>query len=224
MKRRFLSPEELETIRRLYADMPTKALARQIGLLEAQVYRAAKNLGVRKSESYLASPDACRLRRGDEIGKHHRFPKGHVPANKGKRSPGVSHGRMATSQFKKGQPSGNTMPLGARRTIGGYLYRKTSEVPKVPYTVNWKPEHHLIWEEHTGTKVCFRTHALVFKDGDRSHVEFSNLELITRKELRRRNSIHELPEQIQEVLHLKALINSLITRRRKKESIGNYIH
>jgi hypothetical protein len=76
MKRRFLSPEELETIRRLYADMPTKALARQIGLLEAQVYRAAKNLGVRKSESYLASPDACRLRRGDEIGKHHRFPKG----------------------------------------------------------------------------------------------------------------------------------------------------
>jgi len=61
-------------------------------------------MGLTKSAAYLASPAACRLRKGDNVGAARRFRPGHVPANKGLRRPGWSTGRMAETQFKK---SGN---------------------------------------------------------------------------------------------------------------------
>lgn len=215
--RRRRSSEQLVEIRKHYANMSTAELAQRIGLSVASTYHAAHKMGLHASAEFMSSPAACRLRRGDEVGKAFRYPKGHVPANKGKRSPGFAPGRMATTQFRKGQAPRNNMPLGSTRLIDGYLYRKTSEIPGVPYTCNWTPEHYLIWRKTHGP--IPPKHVLIFKDGCRSHIDLDNLELITRAELARRNTIHNLPEDLKEVIRLNASIKRRIRRiEREKQN------
>jgi HNH endonuclease len=130
---------------------------------------------------------------------------------------GWAPGRMKDTQFKSGQKGWNWMPVGATRLIDGYLFRKVCDVSKVPYYVNWKAEHHLIWQKATGQRRVPRGHALIFKDGNRLNITLENLELITRKELRARNSIHALPEELKEVIRLKGAINRQITYQSRRQ-------
>jgi hypothetical protein len=118
---------------------------------------------------------------------------------------------MKETQFKKGERSQNYMPLGSTRLIDGYVYRKVSDVPNVPYTVNWKPEHHLIWAKVHGP--IPRGHALKFRDGDRMNTRLDNLQLITRRELMRRNTIHNLPQPLKSTIHLLGQLNRHIRER-----------
>lgn len=212
--RRRWNDAELAIIRERYADTPTAELAREFNRPVYSVYNAAERLGLNKSAEFMASPAACRLRRGDQVGKAYRYPKGHVPANKGKRRPGWSPGRMSETQFKKGQ-STNIMPLGATRLIDGYLYRKTREIPNVPHTRNWELEHYLIWAKVHGPVPT--GHVLVFKDGNKAHIALDNLEVITRADLARRNSIHHLPEDLKEVIRLNASLKRRIRRIEREE-------
>jgi hypothetical protein len=75
------SPAELDVMRRHYADRPTAAIAAQLGRTVGQVYQCAERNGLRKSAAYLASPEACRLRRGDNVGAESRFKPGQAPHN-----------------------------------------------------------------------------------------------------------------------------------------------
>lgn len=51
-----------------YPHEPTLALARDLRRSLVAVYGRANVLGLTKSAEYMASPDACRLRRGDHPG------------------------------------------------------------------------------------------------------------------------------------------------------------
>ena len=62
--RRPWSPADEQLLRELYPDTPTGDLARRLGRTPESIYGHADKLGLRKSEAYLASPAACRLRRG----------------------------------------------------------------------------------------------------------------------------------------------------------------
>src|SRR6202012_2284795 len=86
---------EIRILRKSYPNLPTKELARLLGRSKSAVYGQAGLLGLRKSATYLASPEACRLRRGHNVGERTRFLQGHAPANKGLRRPGWAPGRMA---------------------------------------------------------------------------------------------------------------------------------
>ncbi|HYM24943.1 MAG TPA: hypothetical protein VEU08_17120, partial [Vicinamibacterales bacterium] len=99
-------------LRKLYPDLPTVDVAKQIGRTIKATYARAKEMGLHKSATFMASPAAYRFRRDYHAGWEHRYPKGHVPANKGLRRPGysVGRGRMQETQFKKGVPSRNYMP------------------------------------------------------------------------------------------------------------------
>jgi hypothetical protein len=207
-----------ERLRRLYPDTPTAEVARKMRRTLTATYARAKILGLAKSAAYLASPAACRLRRGDHVGAAFRYPKGHVPANKGTRRPGWSVGRMKETQFKKGE-STNRMPLGSTRLIEGYVYRKVSEVPHVAYTVNWKPEHHLLWTAAHGPIPA--GHALRFKNGDRLDVRLDNLELITRRGLMARNTIHNLPPQLAQTVQLIGALTRQINKRTRGDDHDN---
>jgi hypothetical protein len=57
---------------RIYPDTPTADVAGRLGRDPVNVYHRAAKLGLRKSPAYLASPAACRLRRGDNIGAPHQ--------------------------------------------------------------------------------------------------------------------------------------------------------
>jgi len=57
-KRKTWITEEREQLRRDYADTPTSVLAKRFGCTEQAIYSKARVHGLRKSETYLASPDA----------------------------------------------------------------------------------------------------------------------------------------------------------------------
>lgn len=196
-------------LRELYPDASTADVAKRMRRSVSAVYGRAKKLGVEKSEAYRLSPAACRLRRGDNVGAAYRFQKGHAPANKGLRRPGWSAGRMRETQFRKGEFPANHDPdfyvLGALRVnTDGYIDMRVSFDPGA---LGWKPLHRILWEDEHGPVPD--GYALTFKDRDRLNVDLPNLELISRADLARRNSIHNLPPE------LKGAITALATLKRK---------
>lgn len=213
--KRLWSAADDRTLREIYPDTATTVVAQRLRRSLTATYGRARLLGLSKSAAYLASPDACRLRRGDNVGAAFRYPKGHVPANKGTRRPGWAPGRMRETQFKRGTLNGHAaahlMPIGSTRLIDGYVYVKVAAVPNVPHTVNWLPLHVIEWERVHGRMPA--GHCLWFKDGDRLHVDLENLELRTRAENMRRNSIHHLPKPLAETIQLLGALNRQIRRR-----------
>ncbi len=216
---------ELDRLRKLYPARPTQKVAELLRRSVCSVNGAAHKLRLRKTEEYLQSPEACRLRRGEpRPGVAHQFPKGHVPANKGLRSPGWSPGRMRETQFKKGQRSGkaaeNWKPIGTVLTDGeGYQRIKVREAMHGEATgfgnsSVWPQLHRQVWEQHHGP--CPLGHVVVFKDRDRKNCAIENLECISRGDLARRNAMwgrypRELIEAISMNGALKRKLRSLQT-------------
>jgi hypothetical protein len=213
--KRLWSKADDAILRRIYPDTPTPVIARQLRRTVASTYGRAMKLSLHKSAAYLASPAACRLRRGDHVGARTRFQPGHVSHNKGLRRPGWGPGRMKETQFKAGVPSWRTMPIGSTRLIEGYVYRKVSDVPKVAYMVNWKPEHRLIWERAHGPVPA--GHVLVFRNHDQTDVRLDNLACITRRELMARNSVHTLPEPLAKTVQLLGALTRKLRRSTRDE-------
>lgn len=211
MPRRFWTVAEDERLRREYPELSTAVLAGLMRRTRTSLYARAKNLGLVKSDAFHASVDAYRFRRGQGGGVAFRFPKGHAPANKGLRRPGFGPGRMKDTQFKPGVPSHRYMPIGSTRLIEGYVYRKVSDTPNVAYTVNWKPEHHLIWTRRRGPIPA--GHALRFKNGNRLDVRLGNLELVTRRALMLRNTVHNLPKPLAQAVQLLGALTRQIRKR-----------
>lgn len=216
MNGRPYTERELATVRKLYSDTSTSVIAQKLGRPLPVIYRIAKTLGLRKSEEYRAKVQAEINANLVEVGKAHRYHKGNVPPNTGTRRPGYAPGRMAEHQFKKGE-STNKMALGSTRLIDGYVYRKVSEIPNVPHTRNWRLEHHLVWEKAGRKPIKFRTHSLIFKDGNRLNTALENLKRITRKKNMLRNSIHtQYPKPLVDLI----MLNGALKRQLKKK--GTY--
>ncbi len=210
------SAEDHKVLTRLYPHHPTAWVAGQLDRSVCSVNGRATKLRLRKESLYKAQAwRLCGLQL-DEAGKPHRFQKGLVPANKGMRRPGWHAGRMRETQFRKGQRSGKAAAhyksLGATRLIDGYLYVKVAEVMNVPYTVNWKPVHVLNWERANGRPLP-AGHVLRFLDRDRMNVAPGNLELLTKSENMRRNSVHRLPKELVQVVQLRGALVRKINKR-----------
>ena len=109
-----------------------------------------------------------------------RFKKGHIPANKGTHPPTV--GRMAETQFKKGNLPGNTKPIGYERiTKDGYIEVKIKMRPSHPScNDNFKFKHRLVWEEAHGP--IPKGYKLTFLDGNKQNCVLENLALVTEAE------------------------------------------
>lgn len=164
-------------LRTLYPDMSTAQVAHRLGRSLSAVYNHARMLGLRKSETYLASPAACRLRRGDHVGAAYRFPKGHVPHNKGQRMP--YNANSAKTQFKKGGVPPNVKYLGHERVnVDGYVEISIAETnPHTGYERRYVLKHKHLWEQLHGPVPA--GHCLKCL-GDRLNTDPSNWELIPR--------------------------------------------
>jgi hypothetical protein len=212
--KRLWSATEEALLRSRYPHEPTPVTARALRRTVCATYNRAQLLGIEKSAAYLGSPDACRLRRGDNVGAQFRFKKGDVPANKGLRRPGWSPGRMKETQFKKGARNGVAVrlykPIGTERiSKDGYLERKVND--DLPLQARWRSVHLIVWEQEHGPLP--KGHAVRFKNGDRTDIRLENLECITRRELMARNSVHNLPKPLVETIQLLGALNRQIRRR-----------
>lgn len=214
--KRLWEPADDEVLRQRFPDTRTATLATELGRTRQAIDARSKILGLHKSAAYLASPAACRLRRGDHVGAAYRFPKGHVPANKGLRRPGWGPGRMKATQFKPGVAT-RWMPVGSRRLIDGYTYIKLTDVRQVPHTHNWFPEHVIDWEIAHRRPVP-PGHALRFKNGDRTDLRLDNLELISRRALMGQNTVHNLPAPLPQTIQLLGALRRQIRRRDARTS------
>lgn len=213
-----------------YPDEPTASLARELRRPVGSVYQRAQKLGLKKSAKYLDSPAACRLRRGDNVGAGTRFRKGEAPFNKGlKRGRGWAPGRMSETQFKPGMRTGiaarNWRPVG---TIlpdpEGYLRIKVREAqPGEPYGFGnprvWPFLHRHLWEQANGPIPA--GHALVFKNKNRQDVRLDNLEMLSRADLMRRNTVHNLPKPLAETIQLLGALRRQIRRKAKAHEEQN---
>lgn len=100
------------------------------------------------------------------------FPRGHVPANKGRK--GIIHPGSEKGWFKPGHTPVGKMPIGTILVKSdGYLWRKIGEGAR-----EWRQEHILRWEEAHGPVP--EGHVIIFKDSDRTNVDLSNLACITK--------------------------------------------
>lgn len=202
-------------LRAQYPDTVTAEIARTLRRPVRQVYARAQALGLRKSEAYLASPAACRLRRGGDIGKAYRFRPGQTPANKGLRRPGYAPGRMKDGQFKKGQLNGQAAkrfhPIGSTRLVSGYVYRKVAAVSG-PWARNWRPEHWLVWEAAHGPVPP--KHVIAFRDGNRQHCALENLVCVPRAAMADQNRMWtRYPKELASAMHLAGALKRQIRRK-----------
>lgn len=218
MNGRLWTDADIAALRARYPDTSSKVLAVELGRPLSSVYGMAGKLGLRKSAEYLSSPEACRLRRGDNIGAPYRYPKGHVPANKGLRRPGWAPGRMRETQFRKGQFPRNKDPefyvLGALRVNSdGYIDMRISFAPGA---CGWRALHKILWEDANGAVP--NGHCLYFKDGDRLNVEIENIGVRSFADAMRRNTIHNLPPKLRSTINL---LGQLKRRIREKQDRGS---
>lgn len=96
--RRFWTDQEREVLRTRYPHEKTEGIARDLRRPLPAVFAMASKLGLEKTPEYLASPDACRLRRDSTAGAATRFQHGHRPWNIGTHY--VAGGRSAETRFK----------------------------------------------------------------------------------------------------------------------------
>lgn len=214
MKRRAWTSEDDAVMRARYPDVPASQLATELRRSVRAVYQRAKILGLSKSAAFLSSEQSGRLQKG--AGAATRFVKGRVPHNKGVRRPGWAPGRMAETQFRPGERRGVAVrlykPIGTERVSrDGYLERKVND--DLPLQARWRAVHLLVWEEANGPLPP--GHAVAFRNGDKRDIRLDNLELISRRELMRRNTVHNLPQPVAQVVQLLGAVRRQINRRER---------
>lgn len=202
------TPDQLAVLSARYPNERTDKLAASIGRTVSATHQRANQLGLRKSAEYLATPDAGR-KDGNRGGKA-RFKKGQIPWNKGMK--GLDIGGKET-RFKVGSKPQKWKPIGAERICkDGLLVRKYFDTGVK--SIDWVAVHVYVWTQHNGPVPA--GHAVVFVDGNNRNFDPENLECVTRAELMRRNSVHNLPKELAELCQLRGALNRQINKRASK--------
>lgn len=215
------TPEEVATLRAEFADSRTDDLAARLCRSYTTVAQKAAKLGLRKSAAYLASPECHRFDGIKGIGS--RFVAGHQTWNKGKPgSTGVQAACRAT-QFKPGRPANearNYKPIGSVRVCAdGYLEKKLSDDPSLPPKQRWVAVHRLVWEAENGPIpdgwiVVFRPGQ---KTTDEAAITLDRLEMLTRAENMKRNSLYaKYPPELARLVQLRGVLNRQINSKAKE--------
>ncbi len=207
---------EVHELRAIYPNSPTREVARRMGVSVHQVNGKRAMLGLHKEAAYLAGPYK-KLLAGLGNGIRHRFPKGHVPANKGLRRPGWFAGR---TQFQKGQRPRNTLPVGTvMPNSAGYMRIKISDAPEPSHAKgansrNWEFVHRRVWEAAHGP--IPKGHRIWWKDRNHGNCALENLELLSDAEHMRRTTIHNLPPDLKKACQALGAVRRKLTLIRKK--------
>lgn len=214
--RRPWTEHEVAMLRAHYADWITADLARAIGRPIGHVFSKAQKLGLRKGEAFLASSASGRILKGGKLGQAHQFQPGMTPWNKGLHY--QAGGRAAESQFQPGSKPHTWRPVGSLRiNADGYLQRKITDTGYAPR--DWQSAHTLAWVEAHGPVPA--GHVVVFKPGrrttDPAAITADAVELVTRRELMARNTVHNLPRPLAEIAQLRGAIKRQINQRTPKD-------
>ena len=194
-----------EIIKQRYPFEPTKKIADDLNLTESQVYNRAFAMGIKKDPVYLRS---TQFPAGYLGGKATQFKKGQIPPNKGQKMSKEVYEKVSATMFKKGSVPSNTQPVGTinkRQDTNGKFYSYIKVANQ-----NWQLLNRYLWEQNFGKIPPGMI--VIFKDNNEDNFEISNLELISKKENMLRNTMHQYPLEIKQILILK---NKLIKKTTK---------
>lgn len=212
-RRRPWTEAELELLRRHFSDSKTDDIARALGRSYSSVAQKALGLGLEKSKAWLNSPASGRT--DGKVGVQTRLHLGQQPWNKGMK--GLDIGGMGT-RFQAGHKPHTWQPIGSHRiTKDGYLQRKVTDTGSTPH--DWKSVHQLMWEAANGPVPP--GHVVIFKPGRKTTepdaIKTEHLELVSRSELMRRNTVHRYPKEIADLMRLRGVVNRTINKRMKTD-------
>jgi hypothetical protein len=219
MTRRAWDAWEVALLRQSYATYRTGVIAQVLGRRESNVYQKATKLGLKKDRECVRQWSREAMADPNHGGHRSRFVQGQEPANKGKKHPpGWSPGRMSQTQFKRGNKPVTWLPVGTYRVNDGMLERKVNDLPGPP-NVRWHAVSRIVWEEAHGPVP--KGHVVVFKPGRQTteleDITLDAVELITRRELMRRNSVHTVyPPELARTVQLRGVLTRAINHRSKE--------
>ena len=210
MSRHVWTDPEIAVLRELYPSAPTQAIADLLTLPVYRVYAKANALGLRKNQEHAEAMKA-KLRAAmldpDHPGRRCQFHKGLVPWNKGVK--GLSYEGSKPTQFKAGHRPHTWRPIGSDRVSKeGYLQVKLYDTGCTRR--DYVPVHHLVWELHRGP--IPGGYRVTFKDRNKTHIIIANLELVSVADMMRRNTVHNLPQPLPELIQLRGALKRKINR------------
>jgi hypothetical protein len=185
--------------------MNTADLAKILNRPLSGVYGKAYLMGLKKSKEYLVKMLEKESKKLAEFGKNYQFKKGNVPYNYGKKMSTLLYEKCQKTMFKKGRKPHNTKKEGEEsKSIDGYTYVKISDN-------DWRLKHRVIWEKVNGAIPT--DHIVVFKDNNLTNFDINNLLLISKAENMLRNTIHQYPEPIQQIIKLNNKLKKKINAK-----------
>lgn len=222
MTRRPWTDAEREEVRRRYPDEVTADIGRDINRSVGGIYDQANKMGLKKSLAFMRRVHGHVL---TKAGESSRFSKGLEPWNKGIPGSTGNHPNTKRTQFKPGrrpEEARNYQPIGTLRICkDGCLERKITDDPALYPSRRWVAVHRLVWEEVNGPMP--KGYVVVFKPGmastDPDEITIDRVELITRAELMRRNTRHNLPPELNALIATKARLTRLINERDKDHEL-----
>ena len=150
MTRRPWTEQDIATLRRLYANTPTKELAEHFGRSLGGVYDKVHELQLKKSPHYLL------IQRRESVraaGTSTRWAPGTPPWNKGIPGSTGNHSNTQRTQFKAGrapEEARNYQPIGSQRICkDSYLERKVTDGQSIAPARRWVGVHRLVWFDST---------------------------------------------------------------------------
>ena len=218
MTRRPWSTADLAQLRRLYPEQSTSRIAPVLRRSVPAVQAIAHKLGLTKSAAFRAAQRAFQEQRfrTDPRLTARRFAPGHVPANKGVKG-WQSGGRSRETQFKPGHTywDPEIYCVGALRiNTYGELQIKIGPGPR-----SWIALGRYVWAMEFGRgrlpprgwKVCYR-------NGDAHDTRPENLELRSDADVMRRNSVHNLPPPLVQVIQLQGVLKRRLRNAQKERA------
>lgn len=196
---RLFTKEEDKFLRDNYLTMPTKRMSDVLGRADSVAGQRMKLLGL------VVPPEIIEQRKKDS-----RFKKGQTPPNKGKKMPKELYKKCKATMFKKGTVPPNHQTVGYERmTIDGYTEIKTGEGLRM-----FRLKHRVEWEKVNG-KIP-KGMILVCKSDNKQDCSPSNWELITRAQNMQRNTYHNYPKEIANLIQLRGALNRQINKKQKQ--------
>lgn len=216
-KRHITTADDIAYIKEHYAEMSSYEIAAKLGMSKTTVTAVAHRHGIRKSREWIAERARMRTADPNHPSRAYRFDKGHVPHTKGRKveewmSPeGLA--RSTATRFKKGQRPQSWRPVGSERiNVDGYIEVKVEEGKP------WRHKHRVMWEEANGAVPD--GYMVSFIDGNKQNCVLSNLKLVARADAMRQNSVTNYPDDVREIIHLRAVLKRHINTQ-KRQNNGN---
>lgn len=215
-KRHYYTKKEKELIISRYPYESSAKIAKDLGVSVSSIYNQAHVLKLKKSEAYLKTPESGLFLKGERRGKRNQFKKGSPAFNKGlKQTEYMSKESILNSKktrFKKGQLPYNTK-------YNGFITKRKAKSGRVYQFIrvgasDWVHLHVYNYIKANGPQPAGS--CIIFKDGDTLNTSIENLECISRSENMKRNTIHNYPQELKEIMRLNGKLNRKINEKLTK--------